>query len=90
MRKQSSLPSPRERENPGIRDYSIQNPGTARSSRPPSRTGAIRSASPVASSVSTATPLIVATPLAGSNLPDEMPVVKRRSGSSFYMPITES
>ena len=39
-----------------------QNPGSAGSSRPPIRTGAILSASPVASSVSTATPLKVATP----------------------------
>ena len=67
-----------------------QNPGVAGSSLPPTRTGATRSASPVASSVSTATPLSVATPAAGSKRPDGMPVVKRRSGSSFCMPMTES
>src|SRR5216683_5438114 len=47
-----------------------QNPGSVGSSRPPIRTGAIRSASPVSSSVSTATPLSVAVPDAGSNRPE--------------------
>jgi len=67
-----------------------QNPGTAGSSLPPARTGATRSARPVESSVSTATPLSVATPAAGSKRPEGMPVVKRRSGSSFCMPMMES
>ena len=70
--------------------FVTQNPGSVGSSLPPIRTGAIRSASPVASSVSTATPLSVATPSAGSNRPEGMPVVKRRSGSSFCMPMIES
>jgi len=48
-----------------MRVDSYQNRGTAGSSRPPARTGAMRSASPVASSVSTATPLSVASPEAG-------------------------
>jgi len=48
-----------------------QNPGSVGSSLPPARTGAIRSASPVESSVSIATPLKVAGPSAGSNLPEE-------------------
>jgi hypothetical protein len=68
----------------------VQNRGTARSNRPPRRTGAIPIASPVASSVSTATPAIVAGPVAGSKRPDGIPVVKRRSGSSFRMPTIES
>jgi hypothetical protein len=44
--------------------YLAQNPGRVGSSLPPIRTGAIRSASPVESSVSTATPLKVAMPRA--------------------------
>jgi len=44
----------------------IQNSGFAGSSLPPTLTGAMRVASPVVSSVSTATPLSVATPPAGS------------------------
>ncbi len=68
----------------------VLNAGSVGSSRPPIRTGAILRASPVASSVSTATPLSVAPPLAGSNRPDGMPVVNRRSGSSFCMPMIES
>ena len=78
------------RSHPGLRTSVTQNPGTAGSSLPPIRTGAMRLARPVASSVSTATPLSVATPPAGSNRPEGMPVRKRCSGSSFCMPITES
>ena len=70
--------------------YPIQNPGSAGSSLPPLRTGAIFCANPVASSVSTATPLRVAVPCAGSNRPEGMPDVKRRSGYSFCMPMIES
>ena len=71
--------------------YPTQNRGSVGSSRPPVRTGAIRNASPVASSVSTATPLQASRrPSAGSNRPEGMPVVKRRSGSSFCMPMIES
>ena len=39
--------------------------------------------------VSTATPDSVASPPAGSNRAEGMPVVKRRSGSSFCMPIID-
>jgi len=67
-----------------------QNRGSVGSSLPPMRTGAIRNASPVASSVSTATPLRVAVPFAGSNRPDGMPETQRRSGSSFCMPMIVS
>jgi hypothetical protein len=67
-----------------------QKPGSVGSSLPPIRTGAIRSASPVESSVSTATPLKVAMPCAGSNRPEGMPDVKHRSCSSFCMPMIES
>ena len=69
---------------------SAQNPGTAAQAcrRPAPARSAARS--PVASSVSTATPLSVATPSAGSKRPEGMPVVKRCSGSSFCMPMIES
>src|SRR5260370_20133207 len=70
--------------------YPTQNPGSVGSSLPPIRAGAIPFASPAASSVSTATPLSVAAPCAGSKRPDGMPVTKRRSGSSFCMPMIES
>jgi hypothetical protein len=56
---------------PRFRKIYSQNAGRASSSRPPSRTGAIRAARPVASSVSTATAQSVAGPSAGSNLPHE-------------------
>ena len=56
----------------------------------PNRIHAILGASPVASSVSTATPLKVARPSAGSKRLDGMPEVKRRNGSSFCMPMIES
>ncbi|MGY4457562.1 hypothetical protein ACVWYI_001522 [Bradyrhizobium sp. LB13.1] len=67
-----------------------QNFGVVGSSLPPARTGAIRSARPVASSVSTATPLSVAAPAAGSKRPDGIPEVNLRNGSSFCMPMMES
>ena len=76
---------------PGMSRAVHQNPGSVGSSRPPVRTGAIRSASPVASSVSTATPLSVADAAAPARIvPDGMPDVKRRNGSSFCMPMIES
>src|SRR5208337_812755 len=67
----------------------VQNGGTARSRRPPMRTGAILRASPVSSSVSTATPVNVAGPVAGVNRLMGIPVVKRRRGSSFCIPTIE-
>src|SRR6202167_3143510 len=62
--------------------YPTQNPGSAGSNLPPTRTGATFTASPVASSVSTATPESVAGPSAGSKRAAGMPEVKRRIGSS--------
>ena len=64
--------------------------GIALRSRPPTRIGSTRFARPVRSSVSTNTPQTVAGPLAGSIRAWLMRVVNRRSGSSFFMPITLS
>ena len=67
----------------------FQKSGSAALSRPPMRTGAMALASPLGP-ISTATPQSVAGPSAGSKRPEGMRRVKRRSGSSFSMPITES
>jgi hypothetical protein len=85
-RRRSPLPTGEVRTHDQLR----QNSGSAGSSRPPIRTGPIFVASPVVSSVSTATPESVATPPAGSKRPEGIPDVKRRIGSSFCMPMTES
>jgi len=47
------------------------------------RSGAMRVARPVASSLSTKTPQMELSPVAGSNRPLDMPVMKRRKGSDF-------
>ena len=62
----------------------------ASASRPPILTGATFTASPVLSSVSTATPETVASPSAGRMRSTGSLRVKRVKGSSLSMPMTES
>lgn len=79
---------PNRRED-GLRRSPAPDHGAAGCSLPPSRTMATRLASPVASSVSTKRPDRVAAPRAGVRRPLDMPVTRRRKGSSFSIPITE-
>ena len=64
--------------------------GSAWLSVPPTRIGATRIALPVAASVSTNIPQIVAAPAEGSSFDLPKPVVNRFIGSSFFIPITDS
>ena len=64
--------------------------GIACASRPPTRTGSIRRASPVASSVSTNTPHTVASPSAGASRSPGILRQNRSVAASFAMPITLS
>ncbi len=64
--------------------------GIASASRPPTRTGSIRRASPVASSVSTNTPHTVASPSAGASRSPGILRQNRSVAASFAMPITLS
>ena len=66
------------------------NAGTVSASRGPSLSGAILSAKPVTSEISTPTPQIVAGPPAASKRPRGTLLRKRLSGSSFSMPSEES
>src|SRR5690606_177847 len=68
--------------------HRVQSSGRTCLRRPPMRTGSTRFARPEAS-VSTKTPHSVAGPSAGWNRPLGMRVVKRFSGSSLSMPMTE-
>lgn len=79
---------PNRRED-GPRRSPAPDHGAAGCNLPPSRTMATRLASPVASSVSTKRPDRVAAPRAGVRRPLDMPVTRRRKGSSFSIPITE-
>src|SRR5690606_32947974 len=67
-----------------------QKAGTVSSSLGPRRNGAIRSASPVRSEISTPTPHSVAGPTAASNRPFGTLVRNRLSGSSLSIPSDES
>ncbi len=64
--------------------------GQAGASRPPMRSGAMRRASPLASSVSTNTPHRVAGPSATSSRSPGILRTKRCTAASLRMPITES
>ena len=67
-----------------------QNSGMVSAKRGPSRSGAIFSANPVASDISTPTPQMVAGPDAASKRPFGIFEMNRLSGSSFSMPSEES
>ena len=67
-----------------------QNSGMVSASRGPSLSGAIFSAKPVASDISTPTPQMVAGPEAASKRPFGIFEMKRLRGSSFSMPSEES
>ncbi len=64
--------------------------GIACASRPPMRTGSIRRARPVVSSVSTKTPQMVTGPSAGPSFSPGILRQKRSVAPSFTMPITLS
>src|ERR1700733_12385405 len=67
-----------------------QNVGSCPSRCGPILTAPVRIARPVLSLVSTATPHIVAAPLAATKRPEDMPVAKRLIGSVRSIPTTDS
>src|SRR5439155_15507455 len=69
---------------------SLSGNGTYSASRPPTRTGSMRRASPVASSIATKTPHRLASPSAGFGFSPGSLVTKRRTDGALSLPITES
>jgi len=83
-------PDSTHREHPHRHAPGSHASGIAGANRPPIRSGAIRFASPVASSVSTNTPHSVATPSAGASRSPGILRQNRIVAGSFSMPITLS